>query len=254
MRGDDTDIGGRRGAFPETPASAVLAARSDDPVARARAFHTLVTAYWKPVYKCVRIRFRKSNEEAKDLTQAFFTRALEKETFGAYDAERGRFRAFMRTCLSNFVTNEEEARRRLKRGGGAVTLSLDFDEAEAEIATSTVDPGRSFEEDFDREWVRSLHAMGVEALREHLEARGKGGYFRLFASYDLVEDPGDRPTYGALAEEMGVKVTDVTNHLAHARRELRRIILGRLREITASEEEFRDEARLVLGVDVAELG
>jgi len=43
----------------------------------------------------------------------------------------------------------------------------------------------------------------------------------------------------------------VTNHLAAARRDFRRIVLDRLRAMTASEEEFREEVRTVLGIDTA---
>jgi RNA polymerase sigma factor (sigma-70 family) len=247
---DDTDIGGPRAAFPETPASAVLAARSDDPVARARGFSLLVAAYWKPVYKSIRIRFRKTNEEAKDLTQAFFTHALEREMFRSYDPERARFRAFVRTCLRNYVTNDEEAARRIKRGGGAITLSLDFEQAESEIDRAA--PNVAFEDAFDHDLAESLRTMAVEELATSLEARGKRVYFELFERYDLI-DPGERPTYSALAEELSLKTTDVTNYLHHARSLLRRIVLRKLREITASEEEFRDEALALLGIEPGEI-
>jgi len=40
----------------------------------------------------------------------------------------------------------------------------------------------------------------------------------------------------------------VTNHLAFARRELRRLVLERLRAVCASDDEFRLEARELLGV------
>jgi hypothetical protein len=41
----------------------------------------------------------------------------------------------------------------------------------------------------------------------------------------------------------------VTNYLALARREFRRTVLEKLRELTATDEEFRREARSLLGVD-----
>jgi len=41
----------------------------------------------------------------------------------------------------------------------------------------------------------------------------------------------------------------VTNYLAGARREFRRIVLDKLRELTATDDEFRREARMLLGVD-----
>jgi hypothetical protein len=75
---DDTGIGGGGGdRFPSTHWSA--AARSSDPRERRRAFEAIVQAYWKPVYKYVRIHWRRSNEDAKDLTQSFFTRLIEKD-------------------------------------------------------------------------------------------------------------------------------------------------------------------------------
>ena len=45
-------------AFPETHRSVVLAARSSDPEERARALDTLVRAYWRPVFKHVRTKWR----------------------------------------------------------------------------------------------------------------------------------------------------------------------------------------------------
>lgn len=44
-------------------------------------------------------------------------------------------------------------------------------------------------------------------------------------------------------------MSDVTNYLAWTRREFRRLVLEALREITATEEEWRSEARAVLGID-----
>ena len=51
------------------------------------------------------------------------------------------------------------------------------------------------------------------------------------------------------ARQFGLKTSDVTNYLAYARREFRRIVLEQLREMTGSEEEFRREAHTLLGVD-----
>jgi vacuolar-type H+-ATPase subunit H len=48
---------------------------------------------------------------------------------------------------------------------------------------------------------------------------------------------------------MGIAETQVTNHLAWARREFRRLVLEALEEATGSEEEFRAEARQLLGID-----
>ncbi|MGA8072186.1 MAG: hypothetical protein WB995_01850, partial [Candidatus Acidiferrales bacterium] len=89
---DDTNIGGGGGRFPPTRWSAVLAARSDDPAESARALDLLIGAYWKPVYKYIRIRWNKLSEEAKDLTQEFFTRVIEKGFLDRFDPARSRLR------------------------------------------------------------------------------------------------------------------------------------------------------------------
>ena len=96
--------------------------------------------------------------------------------------------------------------------------------------------------------MRSLLGLTVAALKEECAARGKGVHFRLFERYDLDDSRADGLTYEALAGEFGISATDVTNHLAFARREFRRILLEKLREITATEEEFRLEARYLLGI------
>lgn len=244
----DTSIGGKQIAFPATPASAILGIQSGDPVVRARAFTAVVRLYWKPVYKRIRLRFRKSNEAAKDLTQAFFTRALERGVFAAYTADQARFRTYVRRCLDNFVVNADEHDTALKRGGGALALALDFDDAEDELVRAGHIEDPTDERLFDRDWISSLHDASVAALREELAPDATALQLRAFERYDLV-DEAERPTYGALAEDLGVKTTDITNYLHAARKRLRRIVLTKLREITSGDEEFRSEAIDLLGID-----
>src|SRR6266436_2748610 len=100
--------------FPQTRISAVIGLRSDDSATRARSWELIVSAYWKPVYKYVRLHWRQSNDDAKDLTQGFFTRAIEKEFLGSYDPARASFRTFLRTCLDGFVANDRKSAGRLK--------------------------------------------------------------------------------------------------------------------------------------------
>jgi RNA polymerase sigma factor (sigma-70 family) len=247
----DTSIGGPRQAFPLTPRSAVLGAGSDDPVARARAFTRLVRGYWKPVYKHVRLRWRKSNEEAKDLTQAFFARAFENGTFAAYDASIAKFRTFVKRCLDNYVANAEEARTAQKRGGGMPELSLDFGEAEDELALAGAVAEETLEDVFDREWIASTVGACAAELKTELEGRGRGRAYEVFARYDLEEGDGERPTYAALAKELGIKPSDVSNYLNATRARFREIVLERLSELTATEAELAGEAESVLGASVA---
>jgi len=245
---DDTGIGGRADRFPATRESAVLAAQSPDLLERERGLAILVETYWKPAYKHLRLRFGESNEDAKDLTQGFFARAIEKDFFDGYDPARGSFRTYLRTCLERFVANEKKAANRQKRSPGAALLALDFADAESELHREPASPDRSLDDVFHDEFVRSLFALSIERLREECLLRGKDLPYRLFERYELDRDGDERLTYERLAEEFHIPVTQVTNFLAFGRREFRRIVLEKLREITANDREFREEARSLLGV------
>jgi DNA-directed RNA polymerase specialized sigma24 family protein len=243
----DTDIGGPLHKFPVTNHSAIVNARSADQITRQRALDTILTSYWKPVYKYIRLKWQASNEDAKDLTQGFFANAFEKDHFANYDAGKASFQTFLRTCLDGFVANERKAGNRLKRGGGMDHYSLDFAAAEDELSlhatTATLNP----EDYFHREWVRWMFTLAVDAFRQRCVDSGRTVHFQLFERYDLSDD---NVSYASLAQDFGLEPASVNNYLAAARRDFRRIVLEKLREITATDEEFRTEARSLLGVDV----
>src|SRR5205085_339914 len=99
---------------------------------------------------------------------------------------------------------------------------------------------------FEREWAREIASRAVTILEQRLAGLGKSKYFEVLRRYDL-NDGDVQPTYATIAAELGLKSTDVTNYLHAARRELKTIVLDLLRELTASEEELRAEARDLLG-------
>lgn len=247
---DSPQTGTPRDRFPVTRLSAIVAASSSDQEERTRGFEVLVSAYWMPVYKYVRIKWNKSSEDARDLTQGFFLEAMDKNFFGRYDSQKARFRTFLRTCLDGFVANENKAASRKKRGGDATILSLDFDGAEEQLKMGTAPGPSATDEYFEKEWARSVFSLALESFRIQMREAGKETQLRLFERYVLEDDDGaPRTSYKALAVEFGVSTSDVTNYLALARREFRRIVLEKLRELTMTDEEYRREARALLGVD-----
>jgi DNA-directed RNA polymerase specialized sigma24 family protein len=248
MSGDKSNQSGDR--FPLTRWSVIDAARSGDGAERVRAMDTLCAAYWKPVYKYVRLRWSRPADDAQDLTQGFFVQVIERGLLETFDPSKSRLRTYLRVCVDSFVMNEEKAAKRLKRGGNVSHVALDFAGAEEELGGATMDPAaipspESLQEFFEKEWVRGLFELAVEDLRKHCEANERERTFRLFEEYDLAGD--ETISYDKLAAEYGIAVTDVTNALFWARREFRRGALERLREICGSEEEFQREARVVFG-------
>ncbi len=225
----------------------IVAARSPEPEQRRRALDLLIGAYWKPVYKYIRLRWGKDIEEAKDLTQIFFFRLLEKDFLASYEPRRSRLRTFLRMCVDRMIANEDKAARRLKRGGEIEFQPLDFESAEGELRHIDIPSPDRVDEFFEREWTRSVFSRSLERLKAECEERGKQLHFRLLEFYD-IEDAGKELTYEQVAQQFELKTTDVTNYLAYARRELRRIVLEQLREMTGSDEEFQRESQTLLGM------
>jgi len=247
-RSEDTLIGGSS-RFPATQFSAVLAAKSSDEKQKHLGLQKIVEAYWRPIYKTVRIKWNKSNEDAKDLTQAFFTNAIEKNHFNDFNENKGRFRTYIRTCLHAFLNNEHKSAQRLKRGGGQQIYSLDFAAAEEELSLNRSAKSEESPDDyFDKEWIRAIYSSSISKLEEKLTTQNKTVYFEIFAAYDLSEE--NRPTYDELADRFNLSATKVTNYLAFARREFREVLLSNLQELTSSEQEFHEEARTLLGISL----
>jgi RNA polymerase sigma factor (sigma-70 family) len=252
MRPDEGDRApgrkaGAGGGFPPTRHSVIARIRDDDPEARRQAFGDLVEAYWKPVYKHLRLTWRLDPEDARDLTQAFFTDAFQKAWLERFEPDKARFRTFVRVCVDRFVMNARQAAGRAKRGGDARVVSLDFDGAEREMAAARPGPAPDPEASFRDEFVRSLFETAVRALRAEYAAGGRDVTFQLFERYDLA--PAEGTTYGQLASEFGLTPAQVTNGLAQARRRFRERALEALRGLCASDEEFRREARELFGFD-----
>ena len=234
-------------AFPVTRLSVVARTRSADEETRRVAFETLIDAYWKPAYKYLRLRWTLDAETAADLTQDFFTSALEKDVIGRYDPARARFRTYLRLCLDGFAANARKAERRIKRGGGVTIVPLDFATAEGELARFEPAVAADADQVFYQEWLRTLLERTVAELKQSANIAGRPEMFDVFARYDLADDGASRPSYAAIARDLGLTTVTVTNHLSAMRTRFRRLVLERLRELTSSDEEWETEAARLFG-------
>jgi DNA-directed RNA polymerase specialized sigma24 family protein len=234
--------------FPETRRSMLERVRSADAVVRRDAFGDLAAGYWKPSYHYLRLQWRLTAEEAEDAVQAFFATAFEKQYLERYQPEKAKFRTFLRVCLDRFVQNLRKTAAAGKRGGGAALLSLDFPGAERELddmATAIADPDRFFHD----ETVRFLFARTVAAMRAACAASGRDIVFHVFERHDLA--PSAATSYAEVAGQLGLSVGQVTNHLHTARRQFRDLALANLRALSATDDDYRREARELFGLDLA---
>jgi RNA polymerase sigma factor (sigma-70 family) len=235
-------------SFPETRHSVIERIRAVDPTTRRDAFGDLVSGYWKPVYKHLRITWRLSEEDAQDLTQAFFAEAFQKAWLERYAPEKARFRTFVRLCADRVVMNWKQSAARTKRGGAAETVPLDFEAAERELGAQQLSTPPDAEDFFRREFVRALFDRAVSEVRAEYEAAGRRVHLDLFERYDLA--PVEGQTYAGLARDFGLTTAQVTNYLAQVRRSFRAHALDALQALSGSQDEFRRDARELFGLEI----
>ncbi len=184
--------------FQPTRWSLVAAVREGNPATTEKAQATLCEAYWYPLYAYVRSRGHDA-EEARDLTQGFFARVMEKDLFSLADRERGRLRTFLLTALQRFLRDEWRKGQQIKRGGGVPALSIDTVAAEERYAREPVDT-MTPEVIFERRWALDLLERTLLGLRDEYAAAGKADLFDVL-KHHLAPD-GLEPS----AEEAGTRL------------------------------------------------
>lgn len=243
MNSGDTTLGGGDKAFPETTLGFAGGLRNPATADYTRSLETLCSRYWKPVYSYIRIAWAKSNEDAKDVTQAFFAWLLEEDALRKYDPARGGFRAYLKVLLRRFVGHAERDLHRLKRGGGARVFSLDGDAPQLpELQSGNVDPEKVFE----RVWLEELVQQSIGRVRERFVQSGREARFRAYEAFALASD-GQRPSYAEIAARHGLTVGEVEKALFLVREEIRQELRASLARSAGSDRELEDEWKRLLG-------
>jgi RNA polymerase sigma factor (sigma-70 family) len=200
----------------------------------------LCNAYWYPLYAYIR---RRGNgpEQARDLTQDFFTRLLEKGLLAEADPSRGRFRSFLRTVCAHFLANRRDHEQARKRGGGQAVLSIDPVDAEGRYALELAD-GLTPERIFERSWALTLLGRVLDQLGREYDEAGKGVTFE--ALRDMLAGDPEASSYAAIAARLGTSegTARVAAHRLRRRygEMLRREIESTLAEPAEVEDEIRD--------------
>ena len=240
----DGTIRPRADGFATTHWSLVISAgRPDEPAAR-QALAELCEAYWYPLYAYVRRRVG-SVPDAQDITQAFFTHLLEKQTIGRADRTRGRFRAFLLTALNHFLLNEWEKARADKRGGGRAMLSLDFDSGESRYRLEPLDE-LTPETLYERRWVLTLLEEVLERLRRELSETGKTAYFEPLKI--AITGDATAADYGRAAKRLGLTVPAAKQAGYRLRKRYRQLFRAEVLRTVVDETEVDPEIRRMLDV------
>jgi RNA polymerase sigma-70 factor (ECF subfamily) len=178
----------------------------------ASAMERLCRSYWYPLYVFVR-RKGYGHEDASDLTQTFFARFLEKDYLRSVDVSLGKFRTFLLTAMTHFLSNEWDKAQAQRRGGGCQIFSLDAVSAEERYQLEPVDQATP-ETIFERRWAQTVMGLVLDRLAAETDEKR----FEVLKGF-LLEDKG-AVSYDNAAAELGVSVAAITSaiHRLRARR------------------------------------
>ncbi len=222
----------------------VLAASGGDTPKAQAALEKLCRTYWYPLYAYVRRRGNPA-QDAQDLTQAFFARLLERHWVGDADRERGRFRTFLLTAMSRFLSDEWDKARAQKRGGGVTHVPIQLDAAETRYGHEPADHATP-EQCYERRWALTLLDTVLQRLRAEYEHAGKGELFTGLNS-SLVGGRESQP-YAELAAKLDMNEGTVKVAVHRLRRRYRKLLWAEIAETMAATEDVDQELRHLFAV------
>lgn len=236
---------GRAPLFATTQWTRVLATQGAGEDAQT-ALADLCQIYWNPIHRWLRREY--PEDQAQELTQAFFARLLSGNGVRNAHPERGRFRSFLLGALKHFLADERDRSQSLKRGGGQQAESLDAltssdTSSEAalprmEIADPQSEPSDAL---FDREWAVALMTRTVTQLEAEFRTEGKELQFTVLKTWLGGEPQLISQLEAARALGMSEGSVKVAIHRLRKRfRELiRREILETVEDVGRVDEELR---------------
>ena len=162
--------------FVTTHWSVILAAKETNSPQAMAAMETLCRTYWYPLYAFARRKGHRP-EDAKDFTQEYFCRLLDKAYLESVQPQLGKFRTFLLTSFQHFLANEWDRTQTQKRGGGHFVISLDDDTMEGEYRQEPL-TDLTPEKLFDRRWAIALLEQTLKRLEEEAVHAGKSPLFQ----------------------------------------------------------------------------
>jgi len=175
-------------------------------------------SYWPPLYTFLRHRGYPS-PDAQDLVQSFFAYLLKQNSLIRADRQKGRLRTFLLGSLENFLFNEYDRARALKRGGGRQMVSIEehLPDAEAAMfATSHLSDAGCY----DFVWASNIVSRAWQQLQNEFVAEGKAEWLeelKPFVAGGRVKPPNQEEA----AARLGVPIATLRTWLSRLRQRYR---------------------------------
>ncbi len=229
------------GAFATTQWTMISDAARDGDAESERALAKLCECYWSPVYAFIR-RGGHAPEEAKDLTQGFFVKLLEKRYFERADRAKGKFRTYLLGAVKFFLADERDKVHAKKRGGDHVPFTIDPATMEGSFADAMIH-SETPEVLFDRQWVRVLLTETEAALRKEYERQEKGEIFEMLRPYLMDEA---QESYAALAARHGLSEGSLKTAASRLRKRFGKLFKDNVAATVEDPTMIDDEVTLLL--------
>lgn len=201
------------------------------------ALACLCEQYWHPLYAYARSRVGDAHQ-AQDLTQGFFVHVLEKNSLRQAAPERGRFRTFLLTAIQNFMANEYQKQNAVKRGGGRLQVSLNFEDGERHFDKAAID-NLSPERIFERSWTLTLLDRVTTQLRLEFDNSDAKNRFELLQPALNSADMD----YGSVSAELGISEVAARKAASRLRQRYRELLKAEVSRTLADESDVDDEVR-----------
>jgi DNA-directed RNA polymerase specialized sigma24 family protein len=230
--------------FTTTHWSLIVNAQDTASPLAAAALEKLCRSYWYPLYVYVR-RQGEDEESAKDLTQAFFARLLEKHYLAQVERAKGKFRSFLLVALKHFLADEWDKARAQKRGGGQQLVSLDDSTSEERYRLEPVE-AMDAEKLFERRWALTLLEQARTRLKDEYLESGKATLYEHLKAFESGDK--DAPSYAHVAAEFGLTESAVKSAVFRLRQRYRELVREEVAHTVDSPEEVDGEIRHLISV------
>jgi len=232
-----TNIGGANISFPSTEWTNVIGISLGESIQNEFA-----RRYWKPIYSFLRLKGC-DNEEAKDLTQGFFSEIiLDSNIFKSLDRSKGKFRTLLLTALNHYIVDVARHDKRKKRHPGVI-LHLDDDIEISDVGITNP------EDAFDYGWATGILDAVLSRLKNDCLEGKLSLHWELFERRILrpILDGTDAPPLSQLIETYDIpSVIKASNMIITVKRRFGQLLRHILQKHVDSDTDIEQEiSRLI---------
>jgi RNA polymerase sigma-70 factor (ECF subfamily) len=206
------------------------------------ALAQLCGIYWYPLYAFVR-RHGYNAPDAQDLAQGFFAHLLERNILNRVDRQKGKFRSFLLSSIKNFLANDWDRRRSIKRGGKCTFVSWDETVAENLYQRGGCGQLRP-EQEFEKNWAMVLLQVVQTALKNEYAAADKGVLFESLQGCIAGDTP--EVSYADLGKKLGMSEGAMKMAAVRLRKRYRELLRKEIGNTVGSAKEVDEEIGCLL--------